>query len=141
MSYGMRNAPLSSKQIALLHVAANKLGLDEGSYRSVLSLYGGAESAKEMTFSGFRRVMVYFQQLGFKMPEFRPPGRTRREPDALIATAQMNKIRALFGDMGINTAERQQGFCRRNIKKSWPQTRMDGIKIIEALKAMLARQS
>ncbi len=142
MSYGRRDTPLSSRQIALLHVAKAKLGLDEGSYRSVLSLYGGAESAKEMTLGGFQRVMKYFQNLGFDAPQFFPEHRHRRpNAGAVIERRQQMLIQGLYSDIGMDTAERQQGFCRRIIKKPWPQTRGEANKIIEGLKAMLRRRS
>lgn len=135
---------VTAKQLALLHVAKHKLGLGEADYRSVLSLYGNVESAKELTMEGFRHVMTYLERVGFrshngKVYQWKTKA-PQSDPDALPYPAQLNKLQVLFERMGMDTAERQQAFCRRQIKKAWPQTRSDANKVIEGLKAMLARR-
>lgn len=141
MSYGNKKQALTKKQIALLHVAKNQLGLQEGDYRAMLSLYGGAESSKDMTLGGFERVMKEFQRLGFDTPDYHQSRRSVvRDAGAIVDTPQLYKMEQLFGDLGINTAERRQGLCRRVIKKPWAQTRTDANKVIECLKAMLRRR-
>jgi len=142
MSYGNKEQSLSPRQISLLHVAKSRLGLAEADYRATLQLYGGAESAKQLTVSGFQKVMTYFQHMGFSTPAYFPakPRGIVRNAAAVIESQQSHKIQTLFTDLGIDTAERQQGFCRRVIKKPWAQTRSDANKVIEGLKAMLKRQ-
>ena len=108
----IKTAKISPKQIALLHVAKRELSLDDGNYRAVLSLYGGAESAKDVTQAGFTRLMNYLVRIGFE---------------------------ELYVALGILTADRQQKLCKRVIKKAWPQTRSDANKMIECLKAMAKR--
>nr|DAT12911.1 MAG TPA: Protein of unknown function (DUF1018) [Bacteriophage sp.] len=133
--------PLTKKQIALLHVAKNKLGLDEGNYRTILSVHGGVESAKDLTLGGFERVMKYMERLGFAAPTYaKGKRRLMRDADALIEAPQQYKITQLFEVLGIDTAERRQAFCRRVIKKAWAQTRGEANKIIEGLKAMQRRR-
>ena len=78
----IKTAKISPKQIALLHVAKRELSLDEGNYRAVLSLYGGAESAKDVTQAGFTRLMNYLVRIGFKAPAFAP--QTRGEANKMI---------------------------------------------------------
>lgn len=142
MSYGNKKQALTKKQIALLHVAKSRLGLQEGDYRAILSLYGGAESAKDLTLGGFERVMRHLQQLGFDAPAYHPPRRSAvRNAGAVVEPPQAYKIEQLFADLGIDTAERRQGLCRRVIKKPWAQTRADANKVIECLKAMLRRRA
>lgn len=139
-----RVAMITTKQQALLHVAKNRLGLTDGDYRSALSLYGGVESSKELQLEGFRNVLAYLERIGFKNPSgkvyqsvSKPPF---SNPDGLPYPAQLNKMQALFMKLGMIEAERQQGFCKRNIKKPWAQTRAEANKVIEGLKAMLARK-
>ena len=129
---------ISPKQIALLHVAKRELGLDDGNYRAVLSLYGGAESAKDVTQAGFSRLMKYLARIGFKAPAF--TGRPKRQHDAgaLIGPWQTSKIESLYTALGMDTAG-QQKLCKRVIKKAWPQTRGEANKMIECLKAMARR--
>lgn len=142
---GNKDKPkVTAKQLALLHVAKQKLGLGEADYRSVLSLYGNVESAKDLTMEGFRHVMTYLERVGFrsqngKVYQWKTKA-PQSDPDALPYPAQLNKLQVLFERMGMDTAERQQAFCWRQIKKAWPQTRSDANKVIEGLKAMLARR-
>ena len=70
----IKAAKISPKQIVLLHVAKRELSLDDGNYRAVLSLYGGAESAKDVTQAGFTRLMNYLVRIGFNAPSFSPRG-------------------------------------------------------------------
>lgn len=139
-----RVAMITTKQQALLHVAKNRLGLTDSDYRSVLSLYGGVESSKELHLEGFRNVLAYLERIGFKNPNgnvfqsaAKPP---YSDPNGLPYPAQLNKMQALFMELGMIEAERQQGFCKRVIKKPWAQTRVEANKVIEGLKAMLARK-
>lgn len=134
---------ITTKQLALLHVAKHKLALTEADYRSVLSLYGNVESAKDLTIEGFRHVMSYLERVGFrnqsgKVYQWKTKA-PQSDPDALPYPAQLNKLQALFAEMNMDTTERQQAFCQRQIKKAWPQTRAETNKVIEGLKAMLAR--
>lgn len=139
-----RDILVTKSQLAVLHIAKSQLGLTEADYRSVLSLYGGVESAKFLTQAGFKRVVEYLERVGFKN---RQTGKvcqqskpTYYDPDGTPYPAQLSKLNGLFLALGMMEGERQQGFCRRVIKKPWPQTRTEASKVIEGLKAMLARQ-
>lgn len=134
---------ITSKQLALLHIAKSQLGLDDMDYRSVLDLYGGVESAKNLTTDGFKSVMAYLEKIGFKNKAKKVYQKNKplyADPNGLPYPAQLNKVNQLFIDMEMVEPERQQGFCRRVIKKPWPQTRDETSKVIEGLKAMLARK-
>lgn len=61
-----RNSAVTKKQIALLHVAKRDLGLTDDDYRAILARYGRAESAADLTQSGFTAVMKYLTALGFR---------------------------------------------------------------------------
>lgn len=144
MSYGRavdkRKIGVTGGQLALIHVAKKELGLTEDDYRSLLELHGGVNSAKHLTLEGFERVMQRIEQLGFKSTTDRQPARApRRDPDGAPYPAQLKMIEHQFEQLGFFETERRQGFCRRTIKKPWPQTRAEANKIFEALKAMIAR--
>lgn len=141
---GDRDRKITVKQQALLHVAKAKLGLTESDYRSVLSLYGGAESSKDLSLEGFRHVLNYLERIGFKNPNAGKVHQAQAkapqsDPEGLPYPAQLKKMQELFAALEIDAAERQQAFCRRQIKKPWAQTRAEANKIIEGLKAMVAR--
>ena len=81
--------------------------------------------------------MNYLVRMGFKAPAY---CHRRRNASGTISAAQMRKIKELFGVLSMDTVERQQGLCRRVIKKPWAQTRAEANKMVECLKAMLKRQ-
>ena len=105
----------------------------------VLSVHGGAESAKEITQAGFSRLMRYLVRIGFKAPAYTGRSSRKRDADALVGAWQLEKLKKLYTELDIDTAERQQNLCKRVIKKAWPQTRGDANKMIECLKAMARR--
>jgi hypothetical protein len=57
---------MTNKQLALLHVAKSRLGLDEDTYRAVLLSCGGVESARDIDADGFALIMYRFEELGFR---------------------------------------------------------------------------
>jgi hypothetical protein len=46
-------------------------------------------------------------------------------------------IHELYEQLGWNDQSRQMGFSKRCCRKSFPQTRNDGIKVIEGLNAIV----
>lgn len=60
------NSALEANQIALIHVAKKQLGLDDDAYRDVLRRWGGVESSADLDAIGFHKVMIRFEQLGFR---------------------------------------------------------------------------
>lgn len=156
MSHGRmankRMISVNSKQLALIHVAKKELGLAEEDYRSILEIYGGVSSAKFLTLEGFERVMSHMEQLGFKVKsDSNKDGKGFKQavycaadthyfdPKALKTPAQDAMLTHYFKELGWNESARQQGFCKRTIKKAWPQTRSEAAKVIEGLKAILSR--
>jgi hypothetical protein len=59
---------ITTAQLALIHVAKKRLGLDDDSYRAVLKNHGGVESAKDLDAAGFEAVMHHCSNCGFKSP-------------------------------------------------------------------------
>lgn len=140
-----RGTKITAKQRAVLHVAKKQMGLTDADYRNVLNLYGGVESSKDMTPEGFRNVLAYLQKIGFKLPKTSKVYQNQTkapysDPGALPTPAQLNRMQEYFLELEIDAADRQQAFCRRQIKKPWAQTRAEANKIIEGLKAMVARK-
>jgi hypothetical protein len=131
---------VTAGQIALLHVAKRDLCLDDEDYRSILRHYR-VETAKDLNMKDFEQLMRYLESLGFKSANPRqPPYRRGRDPLGLPYPAQLAEISRMFRELGIPEGERQQGFCRKVIKKAWPQTREEANKVFEGLKAMIRRR-
>ncbi|MGE5605455.1 MAG: regulatory protein GemA [Bacteroidota bacterium] len=135
---------IGTKQKALIHVAKTKLGLDDDRYRDLLRSTCGVESAKELDFIQYDKLMKRFRELGFKIshkkghrqPYLQAPD---RDPGGLPSPAHLRKVNELYEQLGWGQ-ERRIGLNKRIIKKPWPQTRAETNKIIEALKSMVARK-
>ena len=134
-------------QLALIHVAKNKLALSDEDYRAILGQYG-VSSSKELTMAGFEQVMAHMERLGFSSIKvekghgqnaYRAADTHISDPKALKTPAQENRLAHYFETLGWHESERRRNFCQRMIKKPWPQTRDEAAKVIEALKSMVAR--
>lgn len=127
---------LARNQYAVLRVAKTQLQLADDDYRDAIRNVGGAASgsAKDLTLSGFNRVMDHFRGLGFK------PKAPRPKPNALAPPTprQMAYIRRLFDDLGWEESERRRGFVQKMFGVPWPQTRKQASLLAEALKGMIA---
>ena len=130
---------MTPKKLAVLRVAKSQLALEDDSYRAILSVQGGVESATELDDAGFDRVMTRLRELGFVSTArgkwFKS---AEQDPEAVITPGQQKRLETLFGGLEWPLA-RQQGFSQRMCKKAWPQTRAEANRVIEALKAMTAR--
>jgi len=87
-------------EIAKIHIAAKRLGLDENTYRAFLMREGGASSAAELDQAGRSKVLDAFKAAGFieghvqiaKLEDFDDP-----EP-------QMRLVRCLWADLAALNA-------------------------------------
>ena len=130
---------ISNAQKAMLHVAKSQLKLEDEMYRAILREQGGVESSTELTNTTFERVIRRLEELGFVNSARRPLRRDRR-PTEPVTPEQQQKIRDLYATLGWTETARQMGFNKRCCRKSWPQTRTDAAKVIEGLKAIVARR-
>lgn len=130
---------ISNKKKAVLHVAKNKLGLDDDLYREILYQEARVKSSTKLSDSGFQKVMKRFETLGFKSMNHKPPRRRNNKPGEIVTPGMQDFINDLYNKLGWDDSKRQIGFNRRQIGKPWPQTRTEANKIIEGLKAMVRR--
>jgi len=94
---------LNKSQLAILHIAAKELGLDEETYRDALQAHAGVRSAKELDYRGFQAIMGHFERAGFKrhQPANRPTGEPANPARRGMATAaQLRKIFVLWWSLG-----------------------------------------
>lgn len=86
------------KAIQLIHIAKQKLSMDEFSYRTMLERLTGKTSCKEMTIAELMRVQAEMESKGFKKTS-----RSHHSPSAKSAVVKSNiahKIRAIWIEMG-----------------------------------------
>lgn len=86
---------LTPKQVSLLHVAQNRLGLDKATYRDVLRRAAGVESSTQLDQPGFDAVMDEFARLGF-VSDARE--RTFGERAGMATPKQVAHIRKLWAE-------------------------------------------
>lgn len=87
------------RDLAMIHLAAKQLGMDDGAYRDMLWAVARVRSAGDLDFAGRQRVKDHLKACGFvpapsKAPRKRFPG----EPHNVDQHPQLQKIRALLTD-------------------------------------------
>jgi hypothetical protein len=136
---------IGRKKKALVHIAKEKLRLDEESYRQILRGVAGVGSASELTREGFEKVMDRFQEMGFKglLPSpYRPVPKGRLIPSGSpegiesITSNQQDFIAYLLERLNWDEGH-YHALCQRIIKRPDPLTKRDGQKIIIGLMAIL----
>ena len=139
---------IGPKKKALVHIAKEDLHLDEESYRQILKSVAGVESSTQLSQEGFQRVMERFQEMGFRglLPHpYRPVPKGRLIPldspqgHEAITESQQRFITYLLENLSWDEGH-YHAFCRRIIKKSDPQTKREGQKIIIGLMAILRQR-
>lgn len=136
------------KLIAGIHAQAMTLQLDNETRREMQQQLVGVESTKDMSLGQlstiWSRLTVLANDAGLArnagLARRKRPGRDERQPDELVTDEQKTKINELFDQLGIAAVgQARMNFSRRTCGSTWPQTREQANKIVEALKAMAAR--
>ena len=132
---------LSKRQIALIHVAKSKLGIEDGVYRAILVNLCGVTSSTELDQAGFELLMGFFEYQGFK-PMQRHGANYGRRP-GMASYAQLELIRALWFEFtkGQGTEDALNTWLEQCFKVSSLRflTLDSARKVITALKAMKSR--
>jgi len=134
---GQRNA-----ELAAIHVAKKKLGLDEETYRSFLFATTGHRSAAELDDAQRTRVIELLRQRGFKRTS---TGEKRQK--RIANNSQLGMIQALWrklryaGVLADPSERHLSAFVKKTIGIERPEwlSPEEAIKVIEAEKGWLAR--
>lgn len=127
------------KDIQLIHIAKQQLGMDDDTYRAMLWSVARVKSSTELDFAGRKNVLDHMQACGFK--------RTRPQPRALADDPQSKKIRALWlelhaaGKVRNPSESALAAFVKRQTGRDalqWLAAR-EASAVIEELKKWLAR--
>jgi phage gp16-like protein len=97
MSYPakFKQADSRRRDIQLIHVARQKLAMDEDTYRAMLWSVARVKSSTELDFAGRKKVLDHLKASGFKVVAKRS-GSTPRPAPSADKSAQVAKIRALL---------------------------------------------
>ena len=133
---------IDNKKIALIRVAKSQLGLSDDDYRDVLKRYGNVGSSKDLGLVGFRAVMTYFEQCGFKSTAKKKSFGNR---PGMATEKQVALIRKLWGDFtsGVGSDATLGKWLDQSFKVSAVRFVNTGTahKAITALKAMVERKT
>ncbi|MGB0732447.1 MAG: gp16 family protein [Pontibacterium sp.] len=94
----MRKTPKNNRKAALaqIHIAKKQLGMDDDTYRAMLSSVTGKNSAADMHISELYKVLAHLKKCGFTAKKTAKHGK-RPNPTA-SRKALMGKIEALLAD-------------------------------------------
>ncbi|MFW6027279.1 MAG: regulatory protein GemA [bacterium] len=130
------------KQIALVHVAKSRLGLDDDTYRDILDAYCGVTSARDLDREGFDLLMEVFAQMGFESTSAK---RNYGRRPGMATTGQIAYIRRLWADYtgGEGTELSLGKWMESKFKVSALRflTKEHGQKVIAALLNMNAKKA
>lgn len=132
---------MTPKQIALVHLAAKRLGFDEDLYRTILKVHGGVESARHLDNPGFERVMAYFTAHGFRSDWTE---RTYGKRPRRASPAQIDMIRTLWHKWSNDPSDAAlDTWLERSFRISALRflTPAAAAKAINGLRAMIARDT
>ncbi len=101
---------ITKKQLALIHIAKNQLGLSDPEYRALLAEFG-VKSSKDLTNPQFDRVMKKFQADGF-VPINNATRTTPRTTPERAKAPMMRKIGAILNELNLTWAY-ADGIARR----------------------------
>lgn len=134
---------LKRREIQLIHVARQKVGMDEDTYRALLHDRFGLSSSTDMDWRQRKQLLDHFKTLGFKVV----PSKKRPQSRPLADDLQSTKIRALW--LELHTAGKVRNpdesalaaFVKRQTKVDALQwlTTKQASAVIEELKKWLAR--
>jgi phage gp16-like protein len=85
-----KQSDLARREIQLIHVARQKVSMDEDTYRALLHDRFGVASSKDMDWKQRKELLDHFKTLGFKSTA------SQRPAPAKDKVAQVGKIRALL---------------------------------------------
>ena len=131
---------MTGKHIALIRVAAKRLGLDEAQYREVLRTHGGVEHADQLDRAGFGRVMDHLHRCGF-VSTWR--ARTGGQRSGMASSRQVELIRHLWREHHGSDDDRALG---RWLERFYGVSALRFVtaavagKAITGLRAMVARK-
>ena len=132
------------KLLAKIHIAKKELGLDEETYREVLSSEFGVRSSKDLNDAKALKLIRYFREKGWQ-PKIKPKKYDDQKGDIYSATpGQKRMVEVLWHNVyrGNDETKHLRQFLWNHFKISDVRflTKDKAHEAIEALKAMHSRR-
>jgi len=141
--------PKTPKQNRTLNMLLTAAGLDGDTMRDYLESVCGKRLRREMDFYDFQKAIKDLNEKtgnSLKTAAYNPPAKHETPKDKMpgkdsdpISREQTELIFNLHAQAGAVSSKAQAGIARKAIGKYFPATVGDGRKMIEALKAIIAR--
>lgn len=135
---------LHRRQIAVVHIAKDRLRMTDEDYRALLWEAAGVSSSRDLDGAGFRAVMNRFEALGFVAGNPKAPQYGARE--GMATAAQIGAIRAQWRSWYDGEEEARAQALRRWMERCYRVSDLrfcdvtTAQKAIEGLKAMNERR-
>lgn len=132
---------MTRAQLSLIHIARERLGLDEATYRAVLAERGGVASARDLDPAGFDAVMAYFTACGFRSTWTQRTFGTQRA--GMASPRQVELIKSLWREAGETDPRALDRWLERSygvssLRFASPEV---AAKAITGLRAIVRRRS
>lgn len=143
MTFARRNGTqLRNAELAQIHIARAQLGIDEETYRAVLWTVARVKSAKDLDWTGRKKLLEHFRAKGWKPA---PPKHAKAAKP--VSGGQEGMVRALWTDLHDAGKVRDPSDAALGAwltRNRWPEraewlSSAQMTQAIEALKKWLAR--
>ena len=139
---------ITGSQVRLIHVALSRAGIDDETYRHMLSEGYGVDTCKALT---RRQASELLRQLGVALrnpPGKRPKARRQTTPRTplppgvtrLLSPAQRQLISELAGEIAWREPGGYDGWLKKNQGIRRVATAQQAMRVIEGLKALKRRE-
>ena len=125
--------------LARIHIARRDLGLDEETYRAVLSRIGGRPSARDLDTRALAAVLAEFRRLGW-----RPKAPPSAEPPRVAKARALWRAGYHLGVVRDPSDAALRAFVKRQAgldSERWLTGAAEARRVVEALKSWLSREA
>ena len=123
------------KQLQLIHIAKNQLGLDDDTYIDTLQYRYNVSSSKDLTYNQASNFIGFLSEKGFKFKKKSKPLKAKK---AELATPQQHRlIEVLKNNIVWKYENGYELYIKKRLKINKVITKQDAFKVINALKGML----
>jgi len=130
------------RDIQIIHIAKQQLGMDDAAYRAMLWAVARVKSSTELNFVGRHNVIDHLKKCGFKVTAGKNAGKPSPAP-AADKSPLAGKIRALLIALDNKPDAYADGMARKmfGVERAWWCTPQQLGKIVAALNYSLARKN
>lgn len=127
------------KQLQLIHIAKNQLGLDDDTYRETLEYRYNVSSAKYLTYNQASNFIGFLSEKGFKFKKKAGKLKAKKADNIieLATTRQYKLIEVLKNNIVWKYDNGYELYIQKRLKINKVVTKQDAFKVINALKGML----